>query len=396
MADSFTKVSSQSWGSRIGGSFKGILFGIALFLASFAVLWWNEGNFIHTKRGLEEGLGAVIKTTPDAVLPENDGKLVYMSGETKTEDVLVDEEFGISENAIKLSRDVEMYQWTEESESEETEKIGGGTETTTTYTYNKTWESSLINSDEFEIPEGHSNPQSFPYNGFTNSAETVTLGAFELSYSQIGDINNFTSIDIPPVDSTKIKTARMRDEGGQKIVYLGKGSPSSPEIGDTKISFSVVYPGTISIVSQQHDNTFEPYQTQEDTQIDMVSIGNVSAENMFASAQQTNVIITWVLRLVGFLMMFFGLRMVFAPLEVLASVLPFLGRLVGMGVGLIAGMVSGLLSFVTIAIAWLYYRPLIGIALLAVGVGIFILLYRRGQKKKLAAVPVVPQQPTTP
>jgi hypothetical protein len=49
---------------------------------------------------------------------------------------------------------------------------------------------------------------------------------------------------------------------------------------------------------------------------------------------------------------------------VVADVIPFLGSLVGMGIGLAAFLVALCLSLVTIAIAWVAHRPLLGIGLL--------------------------------
>ena len=58
--------------------------------------------------------GLVVSVSLDAVDAANDGKLVHVSASTATDDVLVDEPFGISENVIQLTRHVEMYQWVED------------------------------------------------------------------------------------------------------------------------------------------------------------------------------------------------------------------------------------------------------------------------------------------
>jgi hypothetical protein len=85
---------------------------------------------------------------------------------------------------------------------------------------------------------------------------------------------------------------------------------------------------------------------------------------MFAAAEQENTIITWLLRLAGFVMMFVGLVLIANPLSVLADVIPFIGNIVGAGAGLVAFFLAAGLSFVTIALAWLAFRPLIGAPLL--------------------------------
>ena len=52
----------------------------------------------------------------------NDGKLVHLSGKSVTVDVLKDGKFGVSANAIKLKRAVEMYQWKEKTSSKTKKK----------------------------------------------------------------------------------------------------------------------------------------------------------------------------------------------------------------------------------------------------------------------------------
>ncbi len=98
-----------------------------------------------------------------------------------------------------------------------------------------------------------------------------------------------------------------------------------------------------------------------------------------------NATLTWILRGVGFVLMAFGIGLVFAPLAVLADVLPFLGDMLRMGVGLFAGLVAGALSLVTIAVAWLAYRPLLGIGLLVLAVGLIVALRMLTRRRRPAA-----------
>jgi hypothetical protein len=79
--------------------------------------------------------------------------------------------------------------------------------------------------------------------------------------------------------------------------------------------------------------------------------------------------------------MFFGLSMILKPLSVLADVLPILGDIVEMGMGIVAGLVALVCSLVTIAIAWLFYRPILGGILLAVA---GFLVWKLIQKRKAA------------
>ena len=109
----------------------------------------------------------------------------------------------------------------------------------------------------------------------------------------------------------------------------------------------------------------------------MLNMGAVSAENMFASAHASNTMMTWILRLVGVCLVCFGIALILAPLEVLASVVPFIGKIVGIGTGLFSLFFGTAWSLLIIAVAWLFYRPLIGILLLAAAVLLIIGLYSK-------------------
>ena len=100
---------------------------------------------------------------------------------------------------------------------------------------------------------------------------------------------------------------------------------------------------------------------------------------MFDAAEAANTVTTWILRFVGLMMMFIGLKMIVSIFSVIADVIPFIGNLVGGLTGIVAFLVALSLSLVTIAVAWLYYRPLIGGALLIAAIAIF---YFAGRKAK--------------
>jgi predicted Kef-type K+ transport protein len=97
---------------------------------------------------------------------------------------------------------------------------------------------------------------------------------------------------------------------------------------------------------------------------------------------------TWILRLVGAVLMFVGFSMLFRPLSVIADVLPIAGTIVGAGTGLIAFLLTVVLSFSVIAVAWIFYRPLIGIPLILVAVAglVFLVMKLMGQKKRQAGL----------
>ena len=388
-----TETTKVSWGSRLGTSIKGILAGLALFVVGFPVLFWNEGNSVKTAKALDEGEGACIPVESiEKIDPEMEGQLVHMTGKAMTSDVLSDDQFGVSATAIALARKTEMYQWVEHSKTEEKKNLGGSVTKTTTYTYSQEWVDSAIDSSGFK-EQGHDNPGMIEFPSEETRAANVSFGAFRLSESQIGRIGSEQAYAFPTDFVCKVERVQIQ---GRTIYVPNKTTrdneknnrdvASQPRVGDMRVNFSVVYPHDISIVAKQKGDTFVGYLAKTKKKIDMLSDGVKDAAEMFEAARSANTMMTWIVRLVGFLLMFFGLSMVLKPLSVLADVLPILGNIVEIGTGLVAGVIAFVCALVTIAIAWIFYRPVLGILLLAAAGAEIFFLWKKKQEKKSAVV----------
>jgi uncharacterized membrane protein (DUF485 family) len=378
MSDSYSEVTHQSWGSRLKESSRGALIGIIFFFGAFYLLFWNEGRAVHRAQTLEEGASIVLSIDSDIVEWVYDGKLVHLSGDTNTDETLKDVMFGVTAaEIIKLRRVVEMYQWDESVHSETEEMLGGGTQTVTTYSYSKKWSSTLIDSSQFMQPEGHQNPSYMPVSGDTVRAKQVKVGEFSLSPSLVEKLNNFQHL---PITQEMFEQLQKKRSSQFKSLHLHYGNyyvgydPAYPQIGDFQIKFEVVRPTTISVVAKQVSSRLTPYMTEAGGEIELFEYGVLTAGEMFKRAQRANTILTWILRLVGFVMMFIGLSTIFYVLKILAAVIPVLGNLVGIIGGFIILVLTFILSLITIAIAWIYYRPLLGIALLLIAAGLLYLL----------------------
>ncbi len=189
MAEDHVEVTNQSWFSRLGSAMAGMLIGLIVFLAAFPLLFWNEGRAVKRYKTLKEGQGAVVSVAANQVEAAHEGKLVHVTGLANTDETLRDAAFGMSVRALRLSRNVKMYQWKELKESKRDKKLGGSTETVTTYRYKRGWTDKLIRSSHFKQPDGHTNPDAMPYASQTFVAKTVTLGAFALPASMARQIN---------------------------------------------------------------------------------------------------------------------------------------------------------------------------------------------------------------
>ncbi|MEZ4979380.1 MAG: TMEM43 family protein [Chitinophagales bacterium] len=361
-----TRYRTESYGSKLGNSFKGIIGGFFAILLSIGLLWWNESNSVKEIRKISEGKKNTISISADQVLSENEGKLVHLSGEALTDDIIRDEEFGFEVNAIQLIKTVEMYQYKENKKTEKKDNLGGSTTYIDTYTYEEVWSSSLINSDGFD-ESWRENPKDFEHNSENYLASNVNLGAFRLSSELIAGISG--------AESYPISEAMYSDSSGNStlsggMIYFGSGS-KNPSIGDERISYKVIYPKQISIIAQQAGSSFVSYISSNGRSISLVSSGLVSADEMYAAEAQKNKILSWVLRFLGFIIMFAGFAAILKPISTLGSVIPLLGNVLEVGTGLIAGLLAFVISFVVIALAWIFYRPILGISLLLLAGGAF-------------------------
>jgi hypothetical protein len=210
-----------------------------------------------------------------------------------------------------------------------------------------------------------------------DDGETATAERAAAAEGDAPDANGGEDGESPSGDG---ETAPAPAPSGTAAVAIGE-----PQIGDVRVSFTVVRPTTISVIAQQVGDSFQPYQTKAGDQLDRVDIGKLSAEEMFQKAVAENNMRTWILRLVGFLLMLFGLMMLFSPLVVLADVIPMVGDLLRAGSFVIALAIAVPLSLLTIAVAWVVYRPLLGICLIVVGAAVFVGLFMLFRKKGAAA-----------
>ncbi len=385
---SYTEITTESWWSRIKGSFKNIILGLILFFVAFPLLFWNEGRAVYRAQILEEGISIVTSITANQINKKNEGKLVHLTDNTESNETLSDTRFGIiQDNIIKLRRLVQMYQWQEHKHSETTEKLGGSTETVTTYSYSKDWSNSIYNSSNFKQLEEHQNPSTMLFNSGTFQVEQVTIGAFTLPSSLVSRINNYQKL---PVTDTTLVVEEIRNklQVYNDVYYMGE-NPAQPQIGDLKISFEIVVPSMVSIIAKQVNSTFGSYTTKIGGEIELFEYGNISAENMFKHEQEFNVMVTWLLRLVGFLTMFIGLNLIFGVLRTLAAVVPFIANIVGFIGGLVTFLLAMILSLITIAIAWFVYRPLLGIALLIIAGSLLYFLKFAGAEETIAITETV-------
>ena len=408
----YTETRTVGSGSRVGNSFRAIGSGFILFLIGTALLWWNEGRVVKTDKMLNEAEGVTEElTTIDRIDPEMDGKLVYAVGLATTEETLLDPKFGVSEKAVKLKRTVEYYQVMEEESQESKDKLGGKQEIVTTYSYKEGWTNRPVLSSEFHDPAYQKkNFVLSSADGEEWQAGKVTFGAFELNQYQINCIHGDVPVELR-LDSAKLVAMNkecqqviQRQYGGKsdsmKLVHVADNqlyfgfSPNSPAIGDVRITWTKVMPAKVTIIAKQKNNTFTSFKAKNGKTFQTLVMGTRAAEEIYEGAHSSNHTWMWILRIVGIFMVIGGLKGIFGFLETILKVVPFIANIFGWGVGVVCTIVGIVWSLIIIAIAWLFYRPLIGISLLAVaGFLIWVFAFKGKDKLKEMAAKAKNQQP---
>ncbi len=387
MADSYTESTTVGCGSRLMESIKGVGIGILLVGISVFVLFWNEGRAVHRQQALEEGAASVISVKAEQVDKANEGKLVHVAGDVKTATGLADEKFDIkAPNALRLRRKVEMYQWKEDEKTETKKNLGGSEERIKTYTYEKVWTESVIDSTQFKKPAGHENPGHVAYSSEIRDAVDARMGAFAVNAPVLGFLSPNNAV--VPAGSGSVENSTPKN--GSKAAYtvsnnmLYLGNTNSPTVGDVRIAFTEYPSGPVSVIARQVGETFQEFKAKTDT-ILLVQPGIVAADVMFKQAEDENKMMTWIIRVVGFLFIAIGFGLMFGPFVTMADVVPFIGSIVGAGTFIAAIVCAIPVWTVTVAIAWIFYRPVIGIALLVVALAVPILFMVMRSKKAVTA-----------
>src|SRR3989344_1779816 len=170
------------------------------------------------------------------------GKLISTTGVVNSDQIIGDNLFLNPDKFIAAEREVEMYSWIEKSESHSKTNTGGSETTETTYTYSKGWEENPKSTSNFKHPEGHANPQK---------------------------------------------------------------SFDSPQVGDLRISYHVLRPGFDgTIFGKLSGSKIDPYFDQDGNNLYRLFIG--TRDQAISTLHTEYTTLLWILRLVGFLLMWFG------------------------------------------------------------------------------------------
>ncbi|XP_029287152.1 transmembrane protein 43 [Cottoperca gobio] len=354
---------------RLSETAGGTVVGVGLFFLSIYVLFTNEGRALKTAYSLDEGLSQVVSLEPFSSLDlQNNNRLVHLSAKLRSSQPLHDPNYKVVVQAVKLKRQVEMYQWVEYQESKDYQE-DGETKTETTYNYNTEWKSELVNSRHFDKEIGHQNPSAMAVESVTVVASEVGVGPFSLSKGLVEQINNFQTLSLKDFSAFNLDPFLSVDDD----YFYHTQNPRRPEVGDVRVRFSFaglsgetspLGPAqTVSIVAMQRGEQLMPFKTKSGDTLEILYLEELSAEEVFEKEQQYNSMKTWGLRAAGWTLMFLSIQLTMRIIYTLVDWVPILRELVSVGLKIFALCVSCSLSLLTIGVGWFFYRPLVAAAL---------------------------------
>lgn len=353
-----------------------VFFWIILIIASIVLMWRNEWRTIKTTKWLDEWQKVTLQGSISPIDSSLEWKLVYIYGKADTQEILNDDVFKIQKNAIKLNREVSMYQWKEDQDTETHDNVWWSQTQTTTYSYDRIWEDTPINSSKFK-EWGHENPSNWKFNSKFLIAWDVKIWDVKLTDSFVRQINNNEEILLDDTQSGVIKV--IENISGAKIenniIYVWNWTSENPEIGDMQISFSAVYPNDVSAIWQQQSNQLIEYTTENGLDISLLEYWTVSITKMYINAHNSNVLLSWMLRWWWLVWMFIWFTLLFWLISTLAKVLPFLGKIVDFWLWIISFFLTLIIWWWVIIVSWFFVRPLLSIILLIVIAWIIATIY---------------------
>ena len=359
----------QGFFGKLGNSFSGIVVGIILLFGGISLLWWNEHNNVKNIKDVKEMRDQVIDISSSKIDEANEGKLIATNGKLNYNDsVMTDSTFNISAKTPVLSRTVEMYQWVEESKTEDD---------TTTYTYKKEWKDEIVDSTEFNSIKGHENPAYMAYESdkFVTD-EDLKVGEFTL----ISSFKDLLSTDKNVVPEEGI----ILPEG--YILFnkyiTNSADMENPQVGDIRISYQKADYKDVSVLGKQVGDTIAEYTTKKNTNIKKIVKGTTNGTGMINEIESANKFMKWVYRFLGIFLIVIGISSILGPITTLIGYIPFVGKVVNSMIGVISFLVGLAISLVVIAISWFAARPIVAIVSLVIAAALIFVFVKYVKKNK--------------
>ncbi len=274
-----------------------------------------------------------------------------------------------------------MYAWVEKTESKTEKNTGGSETTTTTYSYVQEWTSNPADSSTFKEPAGHTNP-AMPYQNQTFYVNNASVGVYPVNIQELS-LPGQTELVL---NSSMVNPRYAGSLNGNYIFikpggYGYYGGTSSPTVGDLRIHYTALASDiNVTVFGLLQGGNIVPFIYKGEDKLYHARMG--TRDEAIATLSKEHKTVGWILRLVGFLMMWIGLTMFFGPINAVLDVLPFLGNISRTLISIAMFVVALVLSIATIVVSMIAHNPIALIITIVVIIGIVFLIGRLVRKKK--------------
>jgi hypothetical protein len=408
MGDDNTEVTHESGLSRLCNSIIcAVCIAPVIVLGAVCVLGWNEQRAVCESKAITQGLDEVLEIGCDSSTAGDDSLVLFscpLSQNGLTPFTAPNSDFSsvLSYTGTGLSTTVEMYQCVEhKSSTTKKDSVGGGTTTVTTYTYSTEWRSDRVDSSSFAKKGSASYidncgvdnpiwPAALPSSG-NQYAPSVEVGAFTIGSSYV----SMVPLNTPVMASGTPAVNGWYTNGN---TYMSDTwEVGSRSIGQVRVSFK----GTdwsnpmVSVLGENNGGVVSKWTASDSWLCSGFSLaslrsGTVDKDAFFEDLQAASDATTYIIRIVGFLAIWFACSRIGGPLEIAADCIPCVGPCLGDAVNSIlccitcppaCGCALGV-----IGVVWVVMRPMVGIPLMLIflctcGGSVGYVVYSRMNKK---------------
>ncbi|CAG9312243.1 unnamed protein product [Blepharisma stoltei] len=280
----------------------GLVLGILILVVGGAIWGYFEWNYQITQKFLNKCLNVVIDAPP-IIDSGNNGKLIFVAGNLQVGiPFYLQDPFlpivTVSE-ALLLKRQVEMYQWQEETIKDGLKAID----------YKHVWARSQINSSHFKSNEAHHNPDWDPklQNATFSCQPEAFIGPYRMSREILKKIPIREKLRLvhptPIYDSLNKYIIYYDDTYYYLTTQEAVEGEYKPGIGDYRIKYSVLHIGTaVSILGAQDGDTLTRYEGKLLT----VESGIISADKLLERKLSNRRTKQYIIRIFSTLLLLIG------------------------------------------------------------------------------------------
>lgn len=370
MPDQINEITKMNYPAKVLGSIFGVIVGLAMVVGSLFLFYYNEG-----RADLSTVAKDAVEISAQQINSQAEGKFVAATGQVSATGQIGDNFFLKPGDWVVVERLAEMYAWTEDKS--EHEDVDG--DRTTTYSYAKAWTRVPEDSSRFHDTTGHVNPK-MPFLSERYYADQSKLGAYDFDIKSV-TLPNLNMVILTPQNVSLKDNAVLAGDGFIKI-YADKNATGTENIGDIRVSYYALKTGTqLTLFGKASGNRLEPFFSKQGDKIFRCFEGGKDQGVAMMHSEYT--FTTWAMRILGFMLLWFGLTLIFGPISAVLGFIPFLGQATGCLVALATFIVALALSAVLIFIFKIVHSVLFVLLIIAGLVYLVFLGFKKIKQKSI-------------